>query len=142
MKKILIGSLILSLIILASCSIFKPYSISDFEFEKKDLDNRQHRDSARVFFYVNNKADTTLVPALTVDIDDDCFSPVADKDLGDMPPNSQSRSYVQLYLPYNVPDECVGKPFEFTIYLRDINGKVLDSHKDVINIIWKNDKNN
>ena len=137
MKKIIPIVLLLMLTFITACEVIQQndYSLVDISREKTDLDHNERNDNLRIFFGVSNNADLTLNSKIEVLLNEDCFSKIQEKELGEIPPHETIRSFVTIKTDYNLDDECVNKPHEVTLVLKDVNGKILDSEIVSIGIV-------
>ena len=128
MRKITFFVMAISLMMLvAGCNltIGKQHTLEEVRVEKPDLNHNEIHDSTKIFFSVNNKAELTFSPKISVSLDEDCFQRISEKALGDIPPKEELRTYIQVQLAYShsfEEDECVGKTHMIKIELEDING--------------------
>lgn len=98
-------------------------------------------EQTKLFFNIENNLDTTLNPKIEIKINQDknerCFYEVDEKILDNVFPKDKLPSYIYITsVQKNFEDDnCKNRLFVVTLYLKDFNGKVLDSETVEIGIV-------
>ena len=90
----------------------------------------------QLFYEIENNGELTLVPKLSVIVNETCFYEVSDKETNEIPPGKTEKSYVYVESKssYNLRDSCTNQTFPIEAQLLDVNGKLLDDDTIFINI--------